>query len=544
MFDAKYGFQFLIFIATKLKTQMKKFFTSTLIALSFVSFAQAQQRPQGARPTQGGTPAATTPVKEEPKINTNIASRTIVPESSVVTNHTVTIRGKAVPYKATTGTLPVWDEDGKPIAGLFYTYYERSDVQNRESRPLVISFNGGPGSASVWMHIAYTGPVLLNIDDEGYPIQPYGYKDNSSSILDVADIVYIDPVNTGYSRATSKDVPGTKFFGVRADIKYLAEWLNTFVTRNNRWASPKFLIGESYGTTRVSGLALELQSNQWMYLNGVILVSPTELGMERGTVLDAALRLPYFAATAWYHKKLPTDLQSKKLTDMLPEVESFTVNELIPAITKGGFLPQADKQKIAAKMARFSGISEKVIMQNNLDVSTNLFWKELLRDQGFTVGRLDSRYKGIDRADAGDGPDYNAELTSWLHSFTPAINMYIRNELNYKTDLKYNMFGSVYPWDNTGDRTGENLRSAMAQNPYLHVLVQSGYFDGACDYFNAKYNMWQMDPSGKLKDRMSWEGYESGHMMYLRKPDLKMGNDHIREFIEKALPKPGVPAKF
>ncbi|MBB2146942.1 carboxypeptidase [Pedobacter sp. LMG 31464] len=525
---------------------MKKFFTSTLIALSIVSFAQAQQRPQGQNGPRTATPPATTaaPAKEETKTNTNIASRTIVPESSVITNHTVTIRGKSVPYKATTGTLPVWDEDGKPIAGLFYTYYERSDVQNRENRPLVISFNGGPGSASVWMHIAYTGPVVLNIDDEGYPIQPYGYKDNSSSILDVADIVYIDPVNTGYSRATSKDVPGTKFFGVRADIKYLAEWLNTFVTRNNRWASPKFLIGESYGTTRVSGLALELQSNQWMYLNGVILVSPTELGMERGTVLDAALRLPYFAATAWYHKKLPADLQSKKLTDMLPEVENFTVNELIPAITKGGFLPQAEKQKIAAKMARFSGISEKVIMQNNLDVSTNLFWKELLRDQGFTVGRLDSRYKGIDKADAGDGPEYNAELTSWLHSFTPAINMYIRNELNYKTDLKYNMFGSVYPWDNTGDRTGENLRAAMAQNPYLHVLVQSGYFDGACDYFNAKYNMWQMDPSGKLKDRMSWEGYESGHMMYLRKPDLKAGNDHIREFIEKALPKPGVPAKF
>ncbi|RZM00678.1 MAG: carboxypeptidase, partial [Pedobacter sp.] len=371
--------------------------------------------------------------------------------------------------------------------GLFYTYYERSDVKDKETRPLVISFNGGPGSASVWMHIAYTGPVVLNIDDEGYPIQPYGYKENNSSILDVADIVYIDPVNTGYSRATSSTVPTTKFFGVKADIRYLAEWLNTFVTRNNRWASPKFLIGESYGTTRVSGLALELQSNQWMYLNGVILVSPTELGIERGTVLDAALRLPYFAATAWYHKMLPADLQNKKLQDMLPEVESFTVNELIPAVAKGGFLPQTDKQKIAAKMARFSGITEKVILQNNLDVSTNLFWKELLRDKGFTVGRLDSRYKGLDRADAGDGPDYNAELTSWLHSFTPAINMYIRNELNYKTDLKYNMFGSVYPWDNTGDRTGDNLRSAMAQNPYLNVLVQSGYYDGACDYFNAKY---------------------------------------------------------
>jgi len=527
---------------------MKKIFTPILIAISFISFAYAQQRSQGQngprQVTTTSTSTATTPVKEETKINTNIAARTIVPESSVITNHTATINGKSFPYKATTGTLPVWDEDGKPIAGLFYTYYERTDIQNKDKRPLVISFNGGPGSASVWMHIAYTGPVVLNIDDEGYPVQPYGYKANSSSILDVADIVYIDPVNTGYSRAISKDVPTSKFFGVKADIKYLGEWLNTFVTRNNRWASPKFLIGESYGTTRVSGLALELQSNQWMYLNGVILVSPTELGIERGTVMDAALRLPYFAATAWYHKMLPSDLQAKKLAAMLPEVENFTVNELIPAIAKGGFLPMEEKQKIAAKMARYSGLTEKVIMQNNLDVSTNLFWKELLRDKGFTVGRLDSRYKGIDKAEAGDKPDYNAELTSWLHSFTPAINMYIRNELNYKTDLKYNMFGPVNPWDRTGDQTGENLRAAMAQNPFLHLLVQSGYYDGACDYFNAKYNMWQMDPSGKLKDRMSWEGYESGHMMYLRKPDLKLGNDHIRDFIEKALPKPGVPAKF
>ncbi len=527
-------------------SEMKKIFNSTLIILGLINITFAQQRSQSAQSQNNQRTAAApaTAAKEETKINTNIASRTIVPESSVITNHSVNINGKAVPYKATTGTLPVWDEDGKPIAGLFYSYYERTDISNKESRPLVISFNGGPGSASVWMHIAYTGPVVLNIDDEGYPIQPYGYKDNTTSILDVADIVYIDPVNTGYSRATSKDVPTSKFFGVRADIKYLAEWINTFVTRNNRWASPKYLIGESYGTTRVSGLALELQSNHWMYLNGVVLVSPTELGIERGTVMDAALRLPYFAATAWYHKMLQSDLQSKKLTDMLPEVEKFTVDELIPAIAKGGFLPMADKQKIAAKMAKYSGISEKVILQNNLDVSTNLFWKELLRDKGFTVGRLDSRYKGIDKSASGSSPDYNAELTSWLHSFTPAINMYLRNALNYKTDLKYNMFGPVNPWDRTGDNSGENLRAAMAQNPYLHVLVQSGYYDGACDYFNAKYNMWQMDPSGKLQDRMSWEGYESGHMMYLRKPDLKLGNDHIRAFIEKSLPKAGVPAKF
>ncbi|AXE18821.1 carboxypeptidase [Runella rosea] len=497
----------------------------------------AQQRPSAPAPTNA--PAAA-PVKEEKSSN----NLTFNPDSFVATDHETTIKGQKIPYRATTGTMPVWDEDGKAIAGLFYTFYERSDVKDRTTRPLVISFNGGPGSAAVWMHIAYTGPRLLNIDDEGYPVQPYGIKENPYSILDVADIVFVNPVNTGYSRPTSKDVPGSKFFGVRADIKYLAEWIGTFVTRNNRWASPKYLIGESYGTTRVSGLALELQSSQWMYLNGVILVSPTTLGIERGEVSESALRLPYYAATAWYHKALSPDLQQKDLTDMLPEVENFTINELLPAISKGGFLEDAKRKEIAAKMARYSGISEKVILQSNFDVPTSYFWKELLRDKGFTVGRLDSRYKGIDRQDVGDRPDFNSELTSWLHSFTPAINIYLRNELNYKTDMKYYMFGPVNPWDRSGDQSAENLRQAMAQNPYLHVMVQSGYYDGACDYFNAKYNMWQMDPSGKLKDRMSWKGYRSGHMMYLRKEDLQTGNEDIRQFIKQSLPKPGQPAKY
>lgn len=511
-----------------------------LAAISTATFTFAQQRQGGGqRPTT--PPPATPAVKEESKAS---SKPLLDPDASVTTNHEVTIKGQRIPYKAVAGTLPVWDEEGKAIAGLFYTYYERTDIKDKAPRPLVISFNGGPGSASVWMHIAYTGPVLLNIDDEGYPVQPYGIKENPHSILDVADIVFVDPVNTGFSRPMSKDVPGSKFFGVRADIKYLAEWIGTFVTRQNRWASPKYLIGESYGTTRVSGLALELQNSQWMYLNGVVLVSPTDLGIERSGPVEAALRLPYFAATAWYHKMLPADLQQKDLTAMLPEVEEFTVNELIPAIARGGFLPDAKKKEVAAKMARYSGLSEKVILQYNLDVSTNFFWKELLRDKGWTVGRLDSRYKGIDRQDGGDRPDFNAELTSWLHSFTPPINMYLRNDLNYKTDLKYNMFGPVNPWDRSGDQTGENLRQAMAQNPYLHVLVQSGYYDGACDYFNAKYDMWQMDPSGRLKGRLSWEGYRSGHMMYLRKEDLATSNEHIREFIKKSLPKPGVPAKY
>ena len=182
-------------------------------------------------------------------------------------------------------------------------------------------------------------------------------------------------------------------------------------------------------------------------------------------------------------------------------------------------------------MSRYSGLSEAAILQHNLNIPASFFWKELLRDKGFTIGRLDSRYKGIDRQDAGDSPDYNAELASWLHAFTPAINIYLREELNYKTDLKYNMFGSVFPWNEKNDRTGENLRQAMAQNPYLHLLIQSGYFDGACDYFNAKYSMSQLDPGGRLKDRMTWKGFRSGHMMYLRKEDLATANDQLREFI-------------
>ncbi|MBR2648607.1 MAG: carboxypeptidase [Sediminibacterium sp.] len=519
----------------------KPVFTILSIAIATAIFAQ---RPQGAPISAGSattaTPAATPAPQDAKAAGYNIPFN---PDASSTIEREVTIKGNKVPYKATSGTMPVWDKDGKVEAGLFYVYYERTDIKDKATRPLVISFNGGPGTASVWMHIGYTGPRLLNIDDEGYPVQPYGFKDNPQSILDVADIVYVDPVNTGFSRPINNTIPGSRFFGVRADIQYLAEWINTFVSRNNRWASPKYLIGESYGTTRVSGLALELQNAHWMFFNGVILVSPTTLGIERSPREAAALRWPYFAATAWYHKKLPADLQQKKLAAFLPEVEEFTINELLPAINRGWNIDAAKKKQVIAKMARYSGISEKVIDQNNMDVSTNLFWKELLREEGFTVGRLDSRYKGIDKENAGDGPDYNSELVSWEHSFTPAINMYLREELKYKTDLRYYIFGPVNPWDRTGDRTGDNLRTAMAENPFLHVLVQSGYFDGACDYFNAQYNLWQMDPNGRLKDRMHWEGYESGHMMYLRKDDLETSNENLRKFIKKTMTK-GQPAKY
>jgi carboxypeptidase C (cathepsin A) len=470
--------------------------------------------------------------------------RVLPAESAVTSTGQVTIKGKVVPYKVTAGTQPVFNPEGKPSASLFYTYYERTDVTDKSKRPFVISFNGGPGSASVWMHVAYTGPKQLNIDSEGFPVQPYGVRDNPHSILDVADIVYIDPVNTGFSRILDPKAEKSTFFGVNADIKYLADWLDVFVSRSGRWTSPKYIIGESYGTTRVSGLALELQNAHWMYLNGVILVSPTELGIKRDGPVNDALALPYYAAAAWYQKALPADLQQKDLSDILPEVEAFTIDELIPALAKGGFIDEAKRKQIASKMSRYSGLSEKIILQHNLSVPTQFFWKELLREKGFTVGRLDSRYLGIDRQLAGERPDYNSELTSWLHSFTPAINYYLRDVLKYKTDLQYNMFGPVRPWDNSNDQTGENLRLAMAENPYMHVMIQSGYYDGATTYFDAKYSMWQLDPSGRMKDRLRFEGYRSGHMMYLRAEDLATSNEHIRDFIKKSLPAQGQPAKY
>mgnify|MGYP006086500411 FL=1 len=474
-------------------------------------------------------------------------------DTIVTTYHESIIKGNSIKYIAETGTQPVWDEDGRPIASLFYTYYRKNNTkksnENPNHRPLIISFNGGPGSGSLWMHIGYTGPKVLNIDDEGFPTQPYGVKDNPYSILDTADIVFVCPVNTGYSRMIAdkkgKYPKRKEFFGINADIKYLAEWINTFVSRKNRWESPKYIIGESYGGTRVMGLSYELQNKHWMYLNGVIMVSPADYKLfEEGDSVNSSLHLPYYSATAWYHQVLDDDLQKRDLTEILPEVEEFTINKLIPAVAKGGFISKIERNEIAEKYSKYSGLSIKFILDNNLNVPNNFFWKELLKEkEGLTVGRLDSRYRGLDKKNSGSTPDSNIELNSWNHSFTPAINYYLRNELKFVTDVKYNVFGPVHPWDRENDNTRENLRKAMAQNPFLKVFIQSGYYDGATNYFQAKYTMWQVDPSGKMKDRFYFEGYRSGHMMYLRSDDLKKSNEDLRKFIRNSSTN-GKPAKY
>jgi len=455
-------------------------------------------------------------------------------DTAITTEHVVTIKGQRVPYRATVGTIPVFGDHGEPIASLLFTYYERTDVPNRLERPLTISFNGGPGSGSLWMHLGYTGPRQLVIDDEGYPIQPYGVRDNPNSILDVTDIVYVNPVNVGFSRIIG-DAPRSRFFGVNEDIAYLADWIGTFVTRYDRWRSPKFLIGESYGTTRASGLAGALQARQWMYLNGVILVSPTALGVPREGPVGEALALPNFTATAWFHRRLDASLQQRDLEEILPEVERWTLDTFLPALARAGSLGEAERRQIAGQAARWTGVSPEWYLQHNLRPGVGEFRKELLRDQGLTVGRLDARYRGKDRQDAGEGYDYDPAMAAWNHAFAPAINDYLRNDLGFETDLQYHLFGPVNPWNRQGDRTGENLRQAMSENPHLHLFVQSGYYDGGTNYFAARYTMWNLDPAGRLQDRMRWKGYRSGHMMYLRAEDIVTANQDLRDFIDWSL---------
>ena len=486
------------------------------------------------------------------------SSRQISPDIKVTTNHTSSILGKKVNYEAQVGTQPIWNSSGDTIyATLHYTLYKRKDIEDDSNRPLVFSFNGGPGAASVWMHMGYTGPYNLIVDDEGYPIQPYGFKTNPYSILDVADIVFVNPVNVGYSRILGKlceeddceEKESEMFFGVNQDINYLAEWISTFVSRQNRWSSPKYLIGESYGGVRVMGLAHELQQNHWLYLNGVILVSPAdyEYFYSDGDVIQLIGDFPYLSATAWYHKKLKVEYQSMDLENLIQISEDFAYNKLLPAIAKGGYVDVETKREVAQKIEDLTGISYEDIIDNNLRVSPSFFWKDLLRDEGYTIGRLDSRYKGIDSRDSGDSIEYAPELAAWDHAFTPAINSYMKNVLNFNTDVKYNTWArgelSVRPWDRENINIRSKFREALAENPFLNVLIQSGYYDGATTFSAAKYTMQQVDPSGKLKDRFTFKGYESGHMMYLRRGDLQKSNQDLRDFILKTITN-NTPAKY
>jgi len=452
-----------------------------------------------------------------------------------VTKHSVTIGGEAVDYTVTTGTMPLRDSNDEQDAYIFYIAYTRDGVKDKTKRPLMFSFNGGPGSSSVWMHLGFLGPRKVLYNTDGFQLQPpYEVVDNEHSILDVADLVFIDPVATGYSRMLPKKSLH-KYHGVMEDIQSVAEFIRLYVTRNERWGSPKFIIGESYGTTRAAGLTGYLMSAHRIYTNGTILVSMTELGPEPDLDLSCMLILPNFTATAWYHKALAADLLAKPLREVLDEAEAFALGEYALALNKGGWLSDSERDDIATKIARFTGLSAAFIKNCNLRVERQRFWKELLRSRGLTVGRLDSRYTGTDRDSAGETYEFDPAMANWNGPFTGAVNRYFKEVLKINTDLTYNIFGSVRPWKGHGEvNTGEMLRQAMTANPFLKVFILEGYYDAACDYFTAQYTMNHLDLTGKLKDRISFGFYESGHMMYIHLPSLIKAKQDLANFIQSA----------
>jgi carboxypeptidase C (cathepsin A) len=355
--------------------------------------------------------------------------------------------------------------------------------------------------------------------------------DNDDSILDVADIVYIDPIGVGYSKMAPGEDPH-KFHGVLDDIKSMADFIRVFTVREDRWKSPKYVIGESYGTTRAAGLAGYLQSAHQMYLNGVILVSMTNLSYERGDDVSYATSLPYMTATAWYHKKLPADLQAKPLADVLAESEKFASGDYSLALFKGGRIGADEKQTIAKQVARLIGVSAPFVLENNLRVPKARFWKELLRDQGLTIGRLDSRYTGMDKDAGGERPEGDPAMWSWDGPFGGAVNTYFRDELKWETDDKYYIWGNVQPWrQDPRTHVGEMMRAAMTQNPFLHVMVMGGYFDGATDFYSAEYTMSHLDPSGELNKRVHFSFFPSGHMIYLKNSVRTAAKKDLVDFI-------------
>ncbi len=448
----------------------------------------------------------------------------------VVTKHSITISGKPLNYTATTGYIQLKGEDGKPKANIFFIAYTKDGVQDVSKRPVTYTFNGGPGSSSVWLHMGVMGPKRVVMSEKGDALPPpYNYTNNEYSWLDKTDLVFIDPVTTGFSRAVTGE-SDKQFHGYEEDIQSVGEAIRLLATRYNRWASPKFLAGESYGTTRAAGLALYLQSRYKFYLNGVILISSI-LNMQTarfdiGNDLPYALFLPTYTATAFYHKKLEPELQ-KDLQKTLREVEAFAEGEYYRALTKGSDLTTAEFNTIRDKLSRYTGLSKDYIEQTNLRINIQKFDKELRREEGLTVGRLDSRFTGRDYNDVGPTPEFDPSNDGTISGpYSTALNHYVKTDLGFKNELSYEILGGrVQPWNynnvqNKYLNVAEELRQAMAVNPHLKVWVLCGYYDLATPYFAAEYTFNHMALRPEQKKNVSFNYYEAGHMMYIHKPSL------------------------
>jgi carboxypeptidase C (cathepsin A) len=461
-----------------------------------------------------------------------------------VTEHSLKLGETQLDYTVTAGTLVLKEEDGKPLASVFFVAYTKNGA-DLTKRPVTFAFNGGPGSSSVWLHMGAFAPKKVQLDDDGNPPPPpYRLVDNPSTLLDITDLVFIDPVTTGYSRP-APGVPNSKFHGVQQDVESVGEFIRLYTTRYKRWPSPKFLAGESYGGTRAAGLVAWLQDRQNMNFNGVILVSPAlnfqTIVFNEGNDLPYVLFLPTYAATAWYHKRLSRELQAEELKKTVAEAENFAKTEYTVALMKGDRLPEVDKKALAAKIARLTGLSEKYVLHTNLRINIQRFCRELLRDQRETVGRFDSRFVGAAKDAAGEVPDYDASAIAHDGAYTATLNQYLRHDLKFETDLPYEILTRrVQPWDygtakNRYLNVTPSMRDAMTKNRDLKVFVADGYYDLATPFCATDYSIDHLGLEPARIGNVTTCYYEAGHMMYVHKKSHEQLRQDLVKFYQGAV---------
>ncbi|MDJ0959073.1 MAG: peptidase S10 [Acidimicrobiia bacterium] len=473
-------------------------------------------------------------------------------EEFVATQHSVKVGRKKVEYTATAGRMLLREEDGKKQATFFFVGYTREDVADPSTRPIVFAFNGGPGSSSVWLHLGALGPRRVLLADDGMAVPPPGrLVDNAYSILDVADLVFIDPIGTGYSRAIPNE-EAKQYHHFKKDIETVGEFIRAYLTKHDRWGSPKFLAGESYGTTRSAGVAAHLFRRHGIYFNGLLLISsilnfqtagfdPQTGTFRRGNDLPYVVFLPTYAAAAWYHGKLAKKYQKMSIRSFLDEVEAFAANEYALALFQGDRLSDADRATIVRRLAEYTGLSETYVQRYDLRIEILRFCKELLRAEGYTIGRIDARYKGRGRFDDGDSMESDPSIDATMGLYTSALNDYVKRELEYESDLPYEVLSEQVwqNWDyedfkNAYVDVSESLREVMARNAFMKVFVANGYFDLATPHFATEYTFSHMGLSPEVRDNVEMTYYDAGHMMYVHLESLDQLAKDLRDFIARA----------
>ena len=482
---------------------------------------------------------------ETPNTNAPASAKTelaVIPDATyrpVTITNSVTIAGERVTYTAETGMLPVLKTDGTARASVFYVSYTRRDATNAAARPVTFCFNGGPGSASVWLHLGALGPRRARMNPDGsQPAPPFTLVDNDYSALNASDLVFIDPIATGFSRA-AKDEKPADFFGDAADLDSIGEFIRLWTTRHDRWLAPKFLCGESYGVFRAAGLADHLRARYGMYLNGLILVSGVldfaTLDGGTGNDLRYPLDLPAYTAAAHFHKKLPADLQAN-LDRALAECRAFARGEYASAMQAGADLPAAEHQKVVAELSRLTGLPARVIEDNQLRIDPSVFRKQLLHDEGLILGAYDARLTGRDGDPAATGPEFDPASAAVMGPFAAGMNAYVRGELKFEDDLPYELLAGVQPWNYTAHNSYPNasdrLASVMNQNPYLRVLVCGGRCDLVCPIDTIRHSLEHMPLADAYRKNITFAEFDSGHMMYINLPDLRKLQVEIGKFVQ------------